>query len=123
MNNKILEYFKGKPCSIFTRGINRNFKEEDPSKLIENNIFYFVGVIEEVDQDGILITQTQTGFKSYFFKNSLVAICEEEYLDPTIEKDQKIITAIKDKDKQAKDLINKYKQNPSGTNLEDLNKL
>lgn len=73
-----LEYFKGKVCSIFTQPINKNLDQ----KTID---FYFIGVVEDVDDNGVLITQIQTGLKSYFFFNSLIAIAEEEVIDPKSE--------------------------------------
>ena len=103
-----LSYFKGKICSIFTQPINRNFYQENPKNFLQQNIMYFVGVVEDVDESGILFQNLQTGLKSFFFKNSLVAICEEEVLDPSNQQDAKVINEIKDKDKEIREMMAKY---------------
>ena len=108
MKSKHLTYFRGKVCSIFTHPTNRNFKEENPKTYLEQNIMYFVGVLEEVDEYGIFVTQIQTGLKSYFFLNSIIGICEEEVLDPSNEKDAKVINAVKEKDKEIREMVSKY---------------
>jgi hypothetical protein len=94
MNN--LQHFIGKVCTVFTLPINRNFKEENPKTFVEQSYFYFLGVIESVDEDGILVTQHETGLKSYFFKPNIVGIAEEEVLYPDNEQDAKIIDKIKE---------------------------
>jgi hypothetical protein len=111
MKSKHLNYFRGKVCSLFTNPINRNFKEENPKTQLEQNIMYFVGVVEDVDEYGIFFTQIQTGLKSYFFLNNLVAICEEEVLDPSNEKDAKVINTVKEKDKEIREMMSKYESN------------
>lgn len=92
---KNLQYFIGKMCTIFTHPINRNFKEENPKTYPQQEYIYFVGVVEEVDSQGILITQPTTGLKSYFFLQNLIGIAEEEVLDPQDEKHAKIIDYMK----------------------------
>lgn len=110
MKSKHLNYFKGKVCSIFTRPTNRNFREENPKTYMEQNVMYFVAVIEDVEDDGIFVTQVQTGLKSYFFLENLVGICEEEVLDPSNEKDAKVISAVKEKDKEIREMMAKYEK-------------
>ena len=56
MKYKSLNYFKGKVCTVFTNGTNRNFKEENPKTVVEHNLLYFMGVVEEIDEMGILLT-------------------------------------------------------------------
>ena len=123
--NTSLNYFKGKVCSVFTRSINRNFHQENPKTFLQQNVMYFVGVIEEVDDNGILMTQLQTGLKNYFFLSGLVAICEEEVLQPKNEKDAAIINNIKDKDKEIREMMAKYesKENHGFLNVDQLEAL
>lgn len=123
--NSSLYYFKGKVCSIFTQPINRNFHQENPKSSLQQNIIYFVGVIEEVDDNGILMTQLQTGLKNYFFLAGLVAICEEEVLHPKNEKDAAIINNLKDKDKEIREMMAKYesKENQGFLNVDQLEAL
>lgn len=83
-----LNYFKGKVCSIFTVPIQRKMKNH------EEEFQYFVGVLEDITSNGIFITQISTGLKSYFSLNSVVAICEEEVLDPKDPIDSEIIKEI-----------------------------
>jgi hypothetical protein len=111
MNLKNLKYFKGKVCSVFTHPINRNFHQENPKNFIQQNVLYFVGLVEDIEEEGILITQLQTGFKSYFFLANIIAICEEEVLDPSKEQDAKVIDDIRNKDAQIREMMTKYDDN------------
>lgn len=90
-----LKYFIGKVCSIFTVPISRNFKEENPATFPQQPYLYFVGLIEAVDEKGMLVTQVMTGLKSYFFLTGLVAIAEEEVLIEDNAEDAKIIDQLK----------------------------
>lgn len=103
MKIKNLEYFIGKPCTIFTRSINRNFKEENPNTFPEQPHHYFVGIIENVDDFGVFVTQVLTGLKSYFFLTGIVAIAEESILDPDVPEDAQIIDKIKLENESAKE--------------------
>lgn len=103
MKIKNLEYFIGKPCTIFTHPINRNFKEENPNSFIEQPFHYFVGVIDQVDEHGILVTQIFTGLKSYFFMNGLISISEESTLDPENEADAQIINEMVEKNAEVRE--------------------
>lgn len=84
-----MKYFEGKICSVFTVPINKNIKND------EEHVNYFVGLIESVTNEGILMKQLSSNLKNYFFKHSIVAICEEEVLDPQNEKDVELINEIK----------------------------
>ena len=94
-------------CTIFTTPTNRNFKDENPKTFVEQSYFYFLGVIEAIDDDGILVTQNETGLKSYFFKHSIVGISEEEILYPENEKDAAIIEKMIETNEE----IKKYTSN------------
>ena len=91
MKNENLKYFIGRVCSIFTNQTNRNFSEENPKTALQQTHTYFVGIVEDIDDRGVLIKQIMTGMKSYFFMDSLVAISEEQVLNPENEKDAKVI--------------------------------
>lgn len=95
MNNKNLKYFIGKPCSVFTHPTNRNFKEENPQEYNQMPYVYFVGIIDEIDDKGLLMTQITTGLKSYFFFSGIIGIAEEHLLDPENQEDAKVIEVIK----------------------------
>jgi hypothetical protein len=92
---KKLQYFVGKVCTIFTRQINRNYKEENPATFLEQMFHYFVGVVESVDEDGIMTTQVQGGQKSFWFMDNLVGIAEEQVLHPEKAEDAEIIQKYK----------------------------
>lgn len=123
-NNESLKYFIGKICTIFTMPINRNFKEENPNTFIEQPYHYFLGVIEKIDQDGILVTQAMTGLKSYFFKRNIISISEEKILNPDDEKDAKVINEMKKVNNDAREKI-KMAENSSSDyiNVDDLDNL
>jgi hypothetical protein len=88
-----MEYFVGKICSIFTTPTNRDFSLEGPNYL-QQFLNYFLGKVEAVDTEGILLSH-QNGLKIYVMKSQLVAIAEEETLDPNNPQDAKVINEIK----------------------------
>jgi len=103
--NKNLQYFVGKVCSIFTQPISRNFKEESPETYPEQPYLYFVGVVDAVDEHGLLVSQITTGLKSYFFRAALVAIAEEQVLNPEDKKDAATIQEIKEVNHQLREKL------------------
>ena len=58
-----MKYFEGKICSVFTVPINKNIKND------EEHLNYFVGLIESVTNEGILMKQLSSNLKNYFFKH------------------------------------------------------
>lgn len=66
-----MKYFIGKACTIFTSEINRQFTEEQ-------SLMYFTGIVEAIDETGILVAQIGKPLKSYFLFNKIVGIAEEE---------------------------------------------
>jgi len=113
MKNQNLQYFVGKVCTIFTHPINRNFKEENPQTFVEQPYHYFVGVIDSVDDHGVMVTQVFSGLKSYFFLAGLISIAEEEVLNPENEDDAKIINELKTANENVRETIKTFetKQN------------
>lgn len=120
-----LKYFVGKVCSIFTNTINRDFHKENPKNFVQQNVNYFVGVVEDINSQGVMMVQLQTGFKSYFFLNNIVAICEEEVLDPSKEQDAKVIDDLKNKDQEIREMMAKYEKdkNQGFINIDQLQAL
>lgn len=83
-----LNHFKGKVCSILTTPIQRKLSNK------EEEIQYFVGVIEEITKEGVFMTQIATGLKGYFNISNIIGIFEEEVLDPSILNESKIVEEI-----------------------------
>jgi hypothetical protein len=71
------KHFKGKVCTIFTTAINRDFQQENPSIYPKQLYKYFVGVVEDITDYGILIQQVVTGLRSWIFLSHVVSIAEE----------------------------------------------
>lgn len=88
-----LKYFIGKPCTIFTVNLNRNFKDENPATFVEQIYNYFFGIVEDADAEGIWIRQISNNKRSFFAKNYIVSIAEETMLDP--ERNADLINQIK----------------------------
>jgi len=70
---EFLKYFLGKPCTITTIQINFRFKEE---QMMD----YFMGIVEDIDDHGVLVVHPLTKCKSYIFFPHVVSICEEQIL-------------------------------------------
>jgi hypothetical protein len=90
MNNN-LKYFIGKACSIFTTVSQRDLRAEDSKHYPASYLKYFLGVIESLDEDGILLTQASRGLKTFIMKDHIIAIAEEQVLDPDNPNDAKQI--------------------------------
>jgi len=86
--NESLRHFIGKVCTISTLQINFRFKEQ---QMMD----YFMGVIDAVDDQGILMTHTVTGSKNYIFLTHVVAIAEEQVLYEDNPEEAKIIEEFK----------------------------
>lgn len=100
LKSKELQYFVGKVCTIFTHPINRNFKEENPQTYPEPVLIYFIGVVESITDNGLLLqqvgnTESKKPLKSYFFLDKIIGIAEEEELSYDDPKDTEIIEHIK----------------------------
>lgn len=67
------KYFIGKPCTVSTLQINFRFKEE---QMMD----YFMGIIDSIDEHGILMTHPVTKCKNYIFLQYVVGIAEEQVL-------------------------------------------
>lgn len=89
-----LDDFIGKPVTILTTPINRDFKAENPKTYPRQLHVYFVGIFQEADHHGVWIRQIISGKMSFFPWNHIVSIAEEEALDPNNEEDRKIIDSM-----------------------------
>ena len=88
-------YFIGKICSVFTVQTNRNFKEENPATYPQQVYQYFLGLVEAFDQEGVVLQQLNSNRKTYICTHQLVAIAEEEIMDPSDPKDAVVINELK----------------------------
>ena len=107
------EYFIGKSCTIFTTPINE-FKTENPSTYPPKLIDYFVGFVESINENGVLISQASTGLKTWFYKSHVIGIAEEalEIPEPEIKKVESKLNDSKFVDiENIEKLAKKYKQN------------
>lgn len=79
-----IKYFVGKVCTITTLQINFRFQEE---QMMD----YFMGIIDSIDDQGILVTHSVTKCKSFIFFPHIVSICEEQVLYEDNPEHKKII--------------------------------
>lgn len=76
---KNLQVFVGKVCTVFTLPTNRNFKEEDPNGEWLNQVMhYFLGLVEYINEDGIMLKQLTSNRKTFIFMSGIISISEEE---------------------------------------------
>lgn len=93
---KIPEYFVGKVCSIFTTPHSRDLHLEDPDTYPSTLYRYFVGEIEKVDANGVLLRNMAKSLRTFIPLDKVVAVAEEEVLDPENPEDAKIIERYKE---------------------------
>jgi len=88
--NENLNYFIDKYCTITTVQINYRFK-------YEQMVDYFMGRIDAINENGILVTHPITKCKNYIFLSHIVSIVEEQYTEDSeiIEQYKKENHAIK----------------------------
>jgi hypothetical protein len=87
---KNLKYFVGKAVTVITTAINRDFDERQKCD-------YFLGVVESVDELGIMTLHPITGCKNFYFYNQICAISEEQVLHPEKPEDAKLIAELEEK--------------------------
>lgn len=129
-NIKQLEYFLGKYVTVLTTPINRDYRAENPQTYPEPLYHYFMGRLLEVDTDGIMVEQWAAGpkrLRTYFMMNQIVAIAEEETLDPNNPMDAAQIAALKegneDGERKAEEHVDKIKQMQEENPYLDLSQL
>lgn len=129
-NIKQLEYFLGKYVTVITTPINRDYKAENPQTFPEPLYHYFMGRLLEVDTDGLTVEQWAAGpkrLRTYFMMRQIVAIAEEETLDPENPQDAVQIAALKDGnesgERKAEEHVDKIKQMQEENPYLDINQL
>jgi hypothetical protein len=88
-----LKYFVGKSCSIAVPAINWRYN-------VEPMMDYFLGVVEKIDEDGIVLLSKLTNAKSYIFLKHVISIHEEPVLYENNPEHKKIIDEYRDKNPQ-----------------------
>lgn len=84
---KKLKDLVGKPVTVFTENIGRGFTENQYND-------YFTGICTFVGIDIIETLHPITKCKNLFFIKNIIAICEEQQLDPNDPEHKKIINEI-----------------------------
>lgn len=102
---KIQDKFVGKVCTVIMAQLSKNDFTE--SQFAD----FFTGVINEIDEDGILMTHTITGCKNYYMMGMVGCIIEEQVLYDDKPEHKSIIEQMKNK---------KFAQEKSKTNDETL---
>lgn len=90
--NKELNYFIGKPITIITNSINRNFNETQ-------SIDYFTGICEKITDQGVFTYHPITKCKNFILFSSMVGIFEEQQTYEDLTTDTTDLNNIKDDDK------------------------
>lgn len=84
------DHFIGKICTVF---VGPTALVLSPTQFND----YFVGLVDALDDTGILTTHPLTGCKNFFPWGEVVGICEEQVLNPANPEDAKIIKELKAK--------------------------
>lgn len=95
MKTEHLKYFVGKVCSIFTTPHSRDLYRENPKDL--SVVFrYFVGEVLAADEEGIMLRKVSKDIRTFISREHIVAVAEEEVLDPKKPQDAKAIQEMLD---------------------------
>lgn len=108
--NENTKYFLGRICTIITKSINRDFKAENPGTYPQQVFEYFLGLVESIDQQGVMLKQIGSDRRTYFFMHNIIGIAEEEVLDPEKPVDAKKIDQIKEEHRQETSRVQKAMQ-------------
>lgn len=87
---KLHNLFLGKVVTLITLGTN---KPNIPDSQFSD---FYTGVLEQVDEDGVVLTHLLTGCKSFFTLSSVVAVLQEQVLDESNPENRDEIQKIKD---------------------------
>ncbi len=87
-----LKYFIGKPVTVITTQINREFDEVQKCD-------YFVGIVSAIDSLGIWTTHALTKCRNFYPYTQICSISEEQKLDPSNPAHAKMIQEIETKRK------------------------
>lgn len=87
-----LQYFVGKPVTVLTHRVHRDFQGEavsmgNPKMYPTNVLDLFLGIVEYVDEWGLMTIHPQSKLKSFFPHHNIVGIVEEQVIeDPELAK-------------------------------------
>lgn len=88
---KLQQNFIGKICTILTHPVaKRDFNDRQFAD-------FFTGVVDEIEEDGIMTRHTLTGCKNFYFFENIIGIMEEQVLNEDNPEHQKIIQQVKEK--------------------------
>lgn len=73
-----LRYFVGRVCTVHSRPSNWKLDQQQ-------NLDYFMGVVESIDPMGLVLKNTINSKKTYVFLESIIAIAEESIHESTEE--------------------------------------
>lgn len=109
---KLSNLFLGKVVTLITLGTN---KPNIPDSQFSD---FYTGVLEEIDEDGIILTHLLTACKSYFALNGIVAIMQEQVLDENDPDNKEEIKKIKEQmlQKNSSQSLNSDSQTYSNNN-------
>jgi hypothetical protein len=86
---KLQELFVGKVCTVLTTVVNKtNFQDQQFSD-------FFTGVIESIDEDGILAKHHLTGCYNFYNFQYVVGILEEQVIEENNPQYQEIVEDLK----------------------------
>lgn len=86
---KLQELFVGKVCTVLTTVVNKtNFHDKQFSD-------FFTGLIESIDEDGILAKHHLTGCYNFYNFQYVVGILEEQVIEENNPKYQEIVEDLK----------------------------
>ncbi len=85
---KALQYFAGRVVTVFIKGqLQRTFNDRQFND-------YFVGMVDWINEDGLMTTHSQTGCKNFFSLEDIAFIVEEQVLDPQNPQEAEIIKEL-----------------------------
>jgi len=98
-NIKKLQLFVGKVCTVLTTSVcKQNFTDvQFPD--------FFVGVIDSIDEDGIFSKHPLTGCINFYSWNYVVAIFQEQVIEESDPRYEKIMEEIKSKPEKKSGVI------------------
>lgn len=86
---KLQEAFVGKVCTILTVSVSKsNFTD---IQLAD----FFTGLVESLDEDGVMLRHHLTGLRNFYVASQVVAILEEQVISEDDPNYQKVVEEIK----------------------------
>jgi hypothetical protein len=86
---KKLQQLTNKVCSVLTTSVAKgNFTDNQFAD-------FFVGILDEINEDGVWLRHPMTNCLSFFSINHVVAVLEEQVIDQKDEKYEEILSEVK----------------------------